>query len=76
MKMTEHFQQRVEQRGIKAEWCLRVVEAPLELEREEHGYFRYWGYIEERGKVLRVVLLEDQKTFHTAFWDSGYKGRS
>lgn len=33
-----------------------------------------WGYIEEAGKYLRVITLEDGETFHNAFFDRRYKG--
>jgi len=31
------------------------------------------GYIEEEGKYLRVILLDDQKTIHNAFFDRRFK---
>ncbi|MBM4272659.1 MAG: hypothetical protein FJ139_10985 [Deltaproteobacteria bacterium] len=32
-----------------------------------------WKYIEEVGKYLRVILLEDGETIHNAFFDRSYK---
>ncbi|GJQ22155.1 MAG: hypothetical protein HBSIN02_25100 [Bacteroidia bacterium] len=34
---------------------------------------RYWGYVEELGKYLRVVTLEDGETVHNAFPDRDFK---
>lgn len=34
-----------------------------------------WGYIEEIGKYLRVITLEDRETIDNAFLDRGYKVR-
>ena len=34
---------------------------------------RQWGYIEEYGKYLRVILLEDGITVHNAFFDRRFK---
>jgi hypothetical protein len=73
VKTTEHFEKRFRKRRLEREWCERVVAAPVEVERQENGYYRFWGYIEEEGKFLRVVTLEDRETFETAHWDRRYK---
>jgi hypothetical protein len=33
-----------------------------------------WGFVVELGKYLRIVLLEDGETLHTALPDRRYKG--
>ncbi|EJZ41844.1 hypothetical protein LEP1GSC178_0432 [Leptospira licerasiae str. MMD4847] len=35
--------------------------------------FRYWKWIDEAQKYLRVITLEDRKTVHNAFFDRGFK---
>jgi len=52
------------------------VAAPVEVERQDNGYLRFWGYIEEVGKYLRVITFEDGETFETAHWDRRYKRKS
>ena len=37
------------------------------------GRIRKWGWIEEAGRFLRVILLADGETVHNAFWDRSYK---
>jgi predicted ATPase len=75
VKTTEHFDFQNRLRRIKLEWCERVVDAPLEVQEQSNGYFRYWGYIEEVERYLRVVTLEDRKTIETAHFDRNYGKR-
>jgi len=37
------------------------------------GRIRKWAKIVEAGKYLRVVLLEDGETIHSAFFDKSFK---
>ena len=37
------------------------------------GRIKKWKNIEEAGKYLRVILLEDGETVHNAFFDRNYK---
>ncbi len=75
LKTTSHFDDRNREREIKLEWCERVVRAPLQEEEQDNGYYRFWGYIIEEEKYLRVVTLEDRETIKTAHWDRNYKKR-
>ena len=50
------------------EWCIKVIEKPIKVERQEHNRFRFWGKIEELDdRILRVITLDDKKTIHNAF---------
>jgi len=40
------------------------------------GRVRHWIYVEELGKYLRVVTLEDGETVHNAFPDRHFRGAS
>ncbi|HXH41871.1 MAG TPA: hypothetical protein VNN08_24825, partial [Thermoanaerobaculia bacterium] len=60
---------------VEWEWCARVVNAPIEVIEQNDGSFRMWGYIEEAGKYLRVITLEDRETIENAFLDRGYARR-
>lgn len=74
MKTTRYFELRVNGRPeIKRSWCERVRLHPLEVVQQEDGRFKMWGYIEEAGKYLRVITLEDRETIHNSFFDSGYR---
>ncbi|MBI5235068.1 MAG: hypothetical protein HY886_02335 [Deltaproteobacteria bacterium] len=76
MKCTQYFlyvKQRPDRALIKDEWILKIIAAPVKNEVHSDGRIRKWGYVEEVGKYLRVVLLEDGETIHNAFFDRGYK---
>ncbi len=77
MKFTQYFlrnRQRPDRKGIRFEWIKRVVKNPIKRVVQADRRVRLWGRIEEAsGKALRVVLLEDEKTVHNAFFDSHFK---
>lgn len=78
MKTTAYFREQVLRKRpyIKIEWCLQVLENPIQQEIQPDGRIRLWAYIEElNGKALRVVMLEDGETLHNAFPDSGFPRR-
>ncbi|MBU0693836.1 MAG: hypothetical protein KKC11_04130 [Candidatus Omnitrophica bacterium] len=59
---------------IQKDWCIRVIENPLKVEKQENNRFRFWGEIGKiKGKILRVVTLEDKITIHNAFPDRRFK---
>jgi len=75
-KYTPYFEHEVLRKRpyLKKEWCVRVLENPIRVERQEENRFRFWGRIEELdGRVLRVVTPEDKVTIHNAFPDRGFK---
>ena len=45
---------------------------PEYTEVQENGRIRYWGYVPEIGKYLRVVTLEDRETVHNAMPDRNF----
>jgi len=58
---------------IDRNWCERVRLQPLEVVQQGDGKFKMWGYIEEAGKYLRVITLEDGETIDNSFFDRRYK---
>jgi hypothetical protein len=54
-------------------WIDSVVENPAQEELQTDGRIKKWGYIQEEGKYLRVILLSDGKTIHNAFFDRRFK---
>jgi len=58
---------------IEEAWILKTISMPLQTEVQTDGRIRKWGYIEEAGKYLRVILLDDGETVHNAFFDRGFK---
>jgi hypothetical protein len=75
-QFTEYFEEEVLRKRpylLKA-WCIRVVQAPTRMERQELNRWRLWAPIPEfGGRYLRVVTLDDQRTIHNAFPDRGFK---
>lgn len=73
---TRYFENEVLRKRpyLRKEWCIRVVENPLKVARQEDNRFRFWGKIEEfQAGILRVVTLSDKTTIHNAFPDRGFK---
>ncbi len=75
MKQTPYFSRRVlEQRPyIQLEWCELTVREPERTEVQPDGRIRHWRFIDELGKYLRVVTLNDGETLHNAFPDRRFK---
>jgi hypothetical protein len=51
----------------------RIVAQPEHRATQRDGRIRLYGYSENLGGYLRVVLLSDGETVHNAFHDEGYK---
>ena len=78
MKTTRYFEEDIlggKRTYIKREWCEAILRDPEHSEVQEDGRIRYWGYVEEIGKYLRVVTLEDGETVHNAMPDRNYTRR-
>ena len=76
MKTTDYFRNKVliKRPYLQMSWIERVMNDPMKTEYEENEErIRFWGYIEEIDKYLRVVTLIDGITVHNAFPDRGFK---
>ena len=76
MKYSQYFlfvRQRPDRAAIREEWILETVSNPSKTAVQSDGRIRKWRYIQEVGKYLRVILLEDDETIHNAFFDRNYK---
>lgn len=74
-RFTEYFEREVLRKRpyLKREWCLRVLQDPVRVERQEDNRLRFWAPIAElEGRYLRVVTLDDGRTIHNAFPDRGF----
>jgi len=59
---------------LKEEWIESILKNPAKMVKQENDdRIRYWGFVKELGKYLRVVTLEDGKTVHNAFPDRDFK---
>jgi hypothetical protein len=76
MKTTQYFdytRKRQDRAQIKEDWIKSVIEKPEKVEIQSDGRIRKWGKIAEKGKYLRVILLEDGETVHNAFFDRSFR---
>ncbi len=74
-RFAAYFEQEVLRKRpyLQREWCVRVVQHPVRVERQEDNRYRFWAALPElEGRYLRVVTLEDRTTIHNAFPDRGF----
>jgi hypothetical protein len=78
VETTLYFREQVLRKRayLKLEWCISIIQNPVQQEVQSDGRIRFWGFVDELpGKAIRVVTLEDGETIHNAFPDSGFKRR-
>jgi len=76
MKYTQYFhymKQRPDRSKIKDEWIKFTIKNPIRTEIQSDGRIRKWAKIQDEGKYLRVIMLEDGKTVHNAFFDRNFE---
>ena len=76
MKCTQYFlfiKQHPDRAIIKDEWILDTINKPVKTKVQSDGRIRKWKFIEEVGRYLRVILLEDGETVHNAFFDRSFR---
>ena len=76
MKYTQYFhfiKQRSDRASIKIDWITDTINNPVETKIQDDGRVKKWKFIDEAGKYLRVILLEDGETVHNAFFDRNFK---
>ncbi|MDI6739624.1 MAG: hypothetical protein QME74_04595 [Candidatus Edwardsbacteria bacterium] len=75
MKTTRYFEEQILRKRpyIQREWCERALRQPVHREVQPDGRIRYWTFIPELKKYLRVVTREDGETVHNAFPDRDFK---
>lgn len=75
MKTTHYFETQVLRKRpyLRREWCEQAIELKQNWEQQPDGRYRYWMFVPELGRYLRVVTLEDGETVHNAFPDRGFR---
>ena len=68
METTDYYETQAKHNHpeIQDEWVERVLANPYYSELQPNGRVRYWGYIAEAERWVRVVL-EDGKLFNRFF---------
>lgn len=71
MKTTAYFRTSVVARRpyLKTERIEDVLNNPVRTEVQSNGRVRYWGYVAEMDKYLRVVTEPNGEMVHNAFFD-------
>lgn len=74
MKTTAYFREQVlrKRNYIQLGWVERVVSNPKRRSVQADGRVRFWGWVPELGRWLRVVTLADGETVHNAFLDRDF----
>ena len=78
MKTTHYFdhtRRRHDRKEIRTEWILTAIRDPIEVRIQDDGRIRKSTWVEERDSFLRVILLEDGETVHSAFFDRSYPAK-
>ena len=57
---------------LKREWYESAVRSPDYKTIQPDRRLRYYKYIEEAGKFIRVITLKDGTTIHNAFFDRNF----
>ena len=75
MKTTRYFEEQILRKRpyIQRAWREMALSNPVRKEIQPNNRVRYWVFIKEIGKYLRVVTLEDGETVHNAFPDRNFK---
>lgn len=75
MKSTRYFREQVLRKRVylKEKWIEEMVKNPIKKEIQSDNRIRFWGFVNELNKYLRVVTLEDGETVHNAFPDRNFK---
>ncbi len=75
MKTTRYFREQVlmKRSYLKEEWIEEVLKNPMKKEIQSDDRIRWWGFINELGKYIRVVTLGDGETVHNAFPDRNFE---
>ncbi len=58
---------------LKEAWIEEAIANPVRVEVQPNGRIRYWTFVAELDKYLRVVTEPDGQTVHNAFPDRGFK---
>lgn len=75
MKYTKHFIEDVmpKRRYLDTELLVGIINNPIRREIQDDNKIKLWGYSSKHNKYVRVILLEDGETIHTAFFDRNFK---
>ena len=76
VKFTRYFENEILKKRpeLRLEWIEETILYPEKRVVQSDGRIRYWKFIKEFGRYLRVITLEDGETVHNAYFDRNFKG--
>ena len=72
MQTTAYFERRRLDHGIEYRHVEEALAHEIHREAQPDGRIRVWGYVNDFGKHVRVILLPDGLTVHNAFPDRSF----
>ena len=75
MKYSNHFINDVRPKRpyLNDEIIESILQNSLKIENQDNGWTKIWGFSDIHNKFIRIVMLEDGITIHTAFFDRSFK---
>ena len=75
LKTTAYFREQVLRKRsyLQLGWIERILADPVRRSVQPDGRIRFWGYVPELDRWLRVVTLQDGETVHNAFADRDFQ---
>ena len=75
VRTTRYFREQVLRKRdyLQSVWIEGVLTNPEQSSVQEDGRIRFWGWVPQLGRWLRVVTLEDGETVHNAFPDRDFE---
>jgi hypothetical protein len=75
MKFTKHFLEDVlpKRPYLDKELLEYIIANPIKREIQEDNKIKLCGYSSKYNKYVRIIMLEDGETIHTAFFDRKFK---
>ena len=75
MKFSEHFTKDVHPKRpyLTIDLLEKILSKPIRVELQDDKRMKLWGFSSKYNKYIRIVLLEDGETIHTAFFDRNFK---
>lgn len=75
MKYTKHFFEDVlpKRPYLDNELLEEIICNQIKTETQDDKKIKIWGFSSKHNKYVRVVMLEDRETIHTAFFDRNFK---
>ncbi|MCL5991266.1 MAG: hypothetical protein M1419_04105 [Bacteroidetes bacterium] len=75
MKFSEHYINDVKPKRpyLTVEILEEIIMNPIKTEIQDDKRIKLWGFSSKYNKYIRIVLLVDGETIHTAFFDRNFK---